>query len=167
MEVMEAELGKERVLGQSLARKLGRAETDWSEVEGYYMHILTLISEQEAEDSRAAHEQFQTQFFTLMGRVQDAIDKAREEEEAQEEANLKVSKVRLLGERWGAAYHRIETVLGELKTRLEGEPIDNVELLGVKSAQLNEIKAQINASATLVDTMFTADLDQTVITLET
>ena len=102
----------------------------------------------------------------MMGRVQDALDKIREEEEAQEQANLKVSKVRLLGERWGAAYHRIETVLGELKTRLEGEPIDNVELLGVKSAQLNEIKAQINASATLVDAMFTADPDQTVITLE-
>ena len=35
MEVMEAELGKERVLGRSLARKLGRAETDWNEVENH------------------------------------------------------------------------------------------------------------------------------------
>ena len=69
--------------------------------------------------------------------------------------------------RWGAAYHRIETVLGGgVKTRLKGEPIDNVELLGVKSAQVNEIKAQINAAATLVDAMFTADPDQTVINLE-
>ena len=93
MEVMEAELGKERLLGRSLARKLGRAETDWNEVEGYYMHILTLISEQEAEDGRLAHEQFQTQYFTLIGRVQDALDKIREEEEAQEWENLKVSKV--------------------------------------------------------------------------
>ena len=101
MEVMEAELGKERLLGRSLARKLGRAETDWNKVENHYTHILTLISEQEAEDGRAAHEQFQTQLFTLLGQVQDAIDKAREEEEAQEDANLKVSRVRLLGERWG------------------------------------------------------------------
>ena len=39
------------------------------------------------------NEQYKTQFFTLMGRVHDAIDKAREEEEAQEQAKLKVSKV--------------------------------------------------------------------------
>ena len=75
MEVMQAELAKERVLRRSLSRKLGRAEDDWREVEGYYMHILTLISEQEAEDSRLAHEQFQTQYLTLIGRVQDALDK--------------------------------------------------------------------------------------------
>ena len=77
-----------------------------------------------------------------------------------------MSKARQLGERWQAAYHRIETVLGELKTRFEGEPIDNIELLGVKSAQLDEIKAQINLAASLVDSMFAADPDQSVITLE-
>ena len=58
MEVMEAELGKEQLLGRSLARKLGRAETDWNKVEDYYTHILTLITEQEAEDGCLAHEQF-------------------------------------------------------------------------------------------------------------
>ena len=61
MEVMAAELGKEQVLGWSLARKLGRAETNWNEVENHYTHILTLISEQEAEDGCLTHEQFQTQ----------------------------------------------------------------------------------------------------------
>ena len=157
MEVMEAELGKEQLLRRSLSRKLGAAETNWNEVKGYYMHILTLITEQEAEDGRLAHEQFQTQYLTLIGRVQDALDKLREEEEAQEQENLKVSKVRQLGERWAAAYQHIETVLGELKTRLEGEPIDNVELLGVKSAQLDEIKAQINSATALVVSIFTTD----------
>ena len=77
-----------------------------------------------------------------------------------------MSKVRHLGERWGVAYQHIETVLGELKTRLKGEPIDNVEQLGVKSAQLDGIKAQINSSVALVDSMFAADPDQTVIMLE-
>ena len=61
MEVMQAELDKERVPGQRvlrrpLSRKLGCAEDDWREVEGYYTHILTLISEQEAVDGRLAHE---------------------------------------------------------------------------------------------------------------
>ena len=77
-----------------------------------------------------------------------------------------MSRVRQLGERWGAAYQHIETVLGELKTRLEGEPIENVELLDVKSALLDEVKAQINSATALVDSMFTTDLDQSVITLE-
>ena len=75
MEVMAAELVKDRVLGRSLVRKLGRAESDWNEVENHYSHILSLMSEKEAEASHAAHKQFQTQFFTMMGRVQDALGK--------------------------------------------------------------------------------------------
>ena len=75
MEVMAAELVKDRVLGRSLARKLGHAESNWNEVENHYTHILTLISEQEAEDGRPTHEQFQTQYLTLIGWVQDALDK--------------------------------------------------------------------------------------------
>ena len=166
MEVLEVELGKEQFPKRSLARKLGHAEKDWNKIEDYYMHILTLIDEQEAEDGRLAHEQFQTQYLTMIGRVQDALDTHREEEEAQERDSLKVTKVRQLGERWVVAYQHIETILGELKTRLEGEAIDNVEQLGVQSAQLDAIKAQINSAAALVDSMFTANPDQTVITLE-
>ena len=56
--------------------------------------------------------------------------------------------------------------MGELKTRLEGEPINNVELLGVKSAQLEELKGHISSSATLVDSMFAEDPEQTVVTME-
>ena len=74
MEVMEAELGKEQLLRRSLARKLGHAETDWNKVEDYYTHILTLITEQEAEEGCLANEQFQTQYLPLMGLVQDALD---------------------------------------------------------------------------------------------
>ena len=77
-----------------------------------------------------------------------------------------MSKVCQLGERWGAAYQHIEMVLGELKTWLEGEPIDSMELLEVKSALLDEIKAQINSATSSVDSMFMADPDQPVITLE-
>ena len=61
----------------------------------------------------------------------------------------------------------MDIVLGELKTRLEGEPIDNGELLGVKSAQLEEIKAHIKSSATLVDSMFAENPVQVVITRKT
>ena len=63
------------------------------------MLILSVIDKQEAEDGCAAFEQFQTELFTLLGRVHDAIDVARGEEEAQKDANTRVSRVRLLGER--------------------------------------------------------------------
>ena len=81
-------------------------------------------------------------------------------------AETRVSRVCLLGEKWGGAYHRIETLLGELQTQLEGEPIDNLELLKVKTRNLNEIKEQLNAAAAMVDAMFTADPDQTEVTLD-
>ena len=106
-------------------------------MENHYTHILSVIDEQEAEDGRTAFEQFQTELFTLLEQVHDAIDKARGEEEAQAEAETRVSRVRLLGEKWGGAYHRIETLLGELQPQLEGEPIDNLELLKVKPRNLN------------------------------
>ena len=75
-------------------------------------------------------------------------------------------KVQQLSGRWEAAFQHVETVLGELKTRLEGEPMENVELLGVKSSQLEELKAHIGASATLVDSMFAEDPEQMVIMME-
>ena len=76
MNVMMAELGNQRVLWQSLVRKHGKAEKDWAEVENLYTHILTVSDEQEVEDGRAAFELFQTELFTLLGRVHDAIDVA-------------------------------------------------------------------------------------------
>ena len=76
-------------------------------------------------------------------------------------------KVQQLSDRWDAAYQHVETVLEELKTRLEGEPIENVELLQVKSNQLMAIKEYLSESARLVDSMFAEDPEQTVVTMET
>ena len=86
--------------------------------------------------------------------------------EARERNQRKASKVQQLGDRWESAHLDINTALSELETLLEEETIDDAELLGAKSAQLDEIKGQINSSAALVDSMFAADLDQSVITLE-
>ena len=115
MDVMSADLEKD-ILWRSLVRKLGRVENDWTEVEKHYTNILSVIDDDEYEDERDAHRQFQTELFTLMGLVQDAIDRARGEEEAQENANRKDSRLRTLGERWTRAYLHIETILAQLKT---------------------------------------------------
>ena len=134
MDVLSANLLKE-ISWQSLVRALGRVENDWSEVEKLYTNILTMIDDDddEDEDESNAHQQFQTELFILRDRVQDAIDKARGEEEAQEKLLPKHSQICSLGERWTGAYHRINTVLAQLKTRLEGEPINSLELLEHKS----------------------------------
>ena len=82
MSKMTGDLEKDRVLWRSLARKLNCAETAWAEMKNHYAQILTMVGEEEAEEGRVAHEELQTQLFTLLGRVQDAIDKAKDEEDA-------------------------------------------------------------------------------------
>ena len=166
MEVMEADLVKEPFPKLSLRRKLGNAETDWNKVENFYVHIRTMTDDDQAEVDRVAYEEFETRYLDLKGRVEDALEEHQIEEEGHERDHLKLVKVQQLSGRWEAAFQHVETVLGELKTRLEGEPIENVELLGVKSSQLKEIKAHISSSATLKDSMFTEDPEQAVVTME-
>ena len=166
MEVMEADLVKEPFPKLLLRRKLGNEETDWNKVENFYVHIRTLTEGEQAEDDHLALEEFQTRYLNLNGQVEDALEVHRSEEEGRERDRLKLIKVQQLSGRWEAAFQHVETVLGELKTRLKGEPIENVELLGVKSSQLKDIKAHIGASATLVDSMFAEDPEQTVVTME-
>ena len=167
MEVMENKLGADPFPKYSLRRKLGNAETFWKEMENYYIHIRTFTDEDQAEIDRVAFEEFQTRYLDVNGRVEDALEDHRIEEETREQDRLKVLKVKQLSDRWEAAYQHIETVLEELKTRLEGEPIENVELLQVKSSQLEAIKEHISASAMVVDSMFAKDPEQTVVTIET
>ena len=98
MVVMEADLLKEPFPKRSLVRKLGNAETDWNKVENYFTHILTLIEDEQAEDDRLAYEEFQTQYLDISGRVTDALEENRLEEETHEQGNLKVVKVQQLAE---------------------------------------------------------------------
>ena len=72
-----------------------------------------------------------------------------------------------MGERWTGAYHRIDTVLAQLKTRLGGKPINSLELLEHKSARLEEIREQLNAADAIVDALFAVEPDQNTVTLET
>ena len=84
MEAMEADLIKDTFPKRSLVRKLGNAETDWNKVENYYTHIRTLIEDEQAEDDRLAYEEFQTQYLDVSGRVTDALEDHRLEEETRE-----------------------------------------------------------------------------------
>ena len=166
MSIMTGDLAKDRVLWRSLVRKLGRAEKAWAKLENHFVHILLVGSEEEAEEACGDHKEFQTELFALLSRVQDAIDKAKDEEEALMEADSRESRIRVLGERWLGTYRRIDAVLGELQTRLGGDPINSLDVLELKSTQVTEVKALIGSAATLVDAMLAADPDQTEVTLE-
>ena len=133
MSIMTGDLEKDRVLWRSLVRKLGRVEKTWAKLENHFAHILLVGSEEETEEARGDHEEFQTELFALLSRVQDAIDKAKDEEEALMEADSRESRIRVLGERWLGTYRCIDAVLGELQTRLRGDPIDSLDVLELKS----------------------------------
>ena len=104
MESMEVDLLKDTFPKRSLVRKLGNAETDWNKVENYFTHILTLVEDGQAEDDRLAYEEFQTQYLDISGRVTDALEQNRLEEETRELGDHRLVKVQQLADRWTAAF---------------------------------------------------------------
>ena len=71
-----------------------------------------------------------------------------------------------LGNKWKAVHQHIDTSLDELKTRLEGDAIDCPEMLKVKRNQLMAVKEYLKETASLVDSMFNEDREQTDVTME-
>ena len=71
-----------------------------------------------------------------------------------------------LNDKWKAVHHHINTSLDEIKTRLEGDAINSLELLKVKRNQLMAIREYLKESASLVDSMYNEDREQTDVTME-
>ena len=128
MTVLTVNLQK-NVSWQSLERNLKRVWKEWEEVEKLYQTVLSLMDNVEDEAERDAHLTFQTELFTLRDQVQDAVTAGQDAEETRNNLARKEGKIRTFGEKWTAAYHRMDMVLGELKTRLGGYPITSIELL--------------------------------------
>ena len=164
MKTMEADLRKDPIPHQALMTELWRVEPEWSKVEKYHRDFLILTDGEQAKDEYLAHIELNTHYIGVTDQVQDAIDGHQLEKEARSQDQSKVSEVHAQGDRWKDAYLHIDTALDELMTQLGGEPIDDVEQLGVLGAKLDAIRAQINSAETLANAMFTADPDQTVIT---
>ena len=129
MEVMETALLADPFPKLSLRRKLRKAETIWNEIENLYDHLCTMTDEDQAELDCVVFVDCQTRYIDLFGRVEDALEEHRIEEETRDQARLKAIKIQQLSDKWDAAHQHIKTILEEIKTRLEGEPIENVELL--------------------------------------
>ena len=93
---METAFLAEPVLMKSLRRKLGNADNIWSEIEGLYDHLHTMTDEDQAEQDRVTFTAFQDCYTKLHGRVEDALEKERREEEARDQARLKAIKLQQL-----------------------------------------------------------------------
>ena len=121
MTILTANLQR-NVSWRLLERNLERVWKEWEDVEKLYQNILTLTDNVEDEAERNAHLAFQTELFTLRDQVQDAVTAGRDTEETRNDLARKEGRIRTFGEKWTAAYHRIDTVLGELKLALEVTP---------------------------------------------
>ena len=153
---------------RSLERNLARVWEDWETVEQLYQTILILTDNVEDETERTTHLAFQTELFQLRDQVQDVIATAREAEETRKNLSHKDGRLRTFGKKWTAAYHRIDTVLEELKTRLtDGDPITSLEVLEHKSARLAEVREQLDVADTNVDALFATEPDQITVTVVT
>ena len=85
MELMQTALHTEPFPKLSLRRKLGKAETIWKEIEGYFDHLYTMTDEDRAEVDHVAFTDFQRRYTDLCGRVEDALEEHRSEEESREQ----------------------------------------------------------------------------------
>ena len=70
-------------------------------------------------------------------------------------------KVQQYTARWKGVHHRIEKSLEEIKTSLEGDAIDSLELIKVKRNQLIEVREYLKESTSLVDAIINEDPEQT------
>ena len=63
--------------------------------------------------------------------------------------------------KWKGVHQHIDTSLEDIKTSLEGDAINSLELIKVKRNQLMEVKENLKESASLMDSIIKEDLEQT------
>ena len=74
---------------------------------------------------------------------------------------LKELKVQQYNAKWKGVHQHIDTSLEQIRTSLEGDAINSLELIKVKRNQLMEVRENLKESASLVDAIINEDLEQT------
>ena len=119
MAVLKASLEKHNSGGnvswQALKRSLAHVWKEWKEVEELYQTIITLTDNIEVDAEKDAHLAFQTDLFTLRDKIHEVVDAGRETAENRKNEAQKENRLKTFGEKWNAAYNRINTVLAEIK----------------------------------------------------
>ena len=97
----------------------------------------------------------------MSGCAEDALDQERSTEEARVKALASKQKVQQYNAKWKGVHQHIDTSLEQIKTSLEGDDIDSLELIKVKRNQLMEVREYLKESASLVDAIINEEHEQT------
>ena len=129
---LETSLDTDPVPMFSLRRRLSKAEDLWSEYEGLYDQLCAIhgedLDEQDSDDFTAFHDHDSN----VSGRAEDALDQEWSTEEARVKALASKQKVQQYNAKWKGVHQHIDTSLEQIKTSLEGDDINSLELIKVK-----------------------------------
>ena len=97
----------------------------------------------------------------MHARAEDALDNDQDAEDVRPKALTSKQKVQQYNAKWKGVHQHIDTSLEQIKTSLEGDDIDSLELIKVKRNQLMEVREYLKESASLMDAIINEELEQT------
>ena len=122
MAVLKATLVKDNdggnVSWKAMGRSLERVLKEWLEVEELYQNVLALTNGIEVDADKEAHVKFQLDLFTLRDQIQDIVDAGQKVTENRKNEAQKETRLKTFGDKFNAAYNRIDTMMAELKLGL-------------------------------------------------
>ena len=149
IEQVEDTLGTAPISVPALRKRIESTGKAWDDFEAQYDKMRASSGDKRVQDQVRAqedhtqHSDFQCRYYGVLARAEDALinnEQHLQDEQHAEEVRLKASKVQQLNDEWKAVHQHIDTSLDEIKTRLEGDAIDSLELLKVKRNQLMAVK---------------------------
>ena len=131
-----------------------------------YGSAIVLADGIEIDADKQAHLSFQSDLYTLRDQIQEIVDAGREASETLKNDQTKESRLKQLGDKFDAAYNRVDTALAEMKTGLtDAETVFSLDLLNYKSEQLELLRNQMNVADSHVEALFTINLEQETVTV--
>ena len=172
MAILKASLAKHNAGGnvswKAMEWSLEHVWKEWLEVEELYQTILALTDVIEVDADKEAYMKFQLDLFTLRDQIQEVIDAGRETTENRKNEVQKETRLKTFGDKFNAAYNRIDTMLAELKLGLsDAETVFSLDLLNHKSERLSQIRNQLDVADTYVESLFAIEAEQDTVSIAT
>ena len=107
-----------------LQRNQEKVMEKWDAYDSNYQSLQEIaadvesVTEEQLRDEGRAHEAFQGELLILRDQALEVIDRGSEEAAARENARDEPGKLKLLGDRFKAAYNGIDAQLAEMRTFL-------------------------------------------------
>ena len=169
IEQIEDTLGTDRIPVPALRRRIESTGKAWDNFEAQYDKMRNSFGDKrvqdqvQAQEDHTQHADFQHCYYGVLACAEDALindEQCRQDERNVEEVRLKASKVQQFNAKWKAVHQHIDMSLDEIKTSLEGDAIDSLELLKAKRNQLMEVKENLREYPSLVDSIINETLSK-------